>query len=154
MHRKIASYAVAASLALSCLVACTKKAPAGESIAEVCNAANDGREVHVAGYLQAPILVGCDTGDCALELTTKRNDNYDLRVDVPLGSGPSTMTPLPPPKKDAIAFEAEEVSVSIRDANGKAVRLRDFVRISGTLSAREAKGKVECAVHATKIESL
>jgi hypothetical protein len=108
-------------IAILMLAACTKKPALGESIAETCTRANEGKEIHVAGYLQAPFLVGCEapSPDCNLELTQKRDQAYELAIRIPLGDGPSSMTALPAHKAaSSTSLEVAEVSVDIRDASG------------------------------------
>lgn len=133
---------------------CTHEPATGESIAEVCRKENDRREVAVSGYLKAPILVGCHEKDCTLQLTPTRRDHYGLSVRLPLGTGPSTMTPLPPPRKDAMPFTAERVSVSIRDAKGASVDVGDVVRVAGSLSASQSGAGLRCEVTVARLERL
>lgn len=136
--------------------ACTHKPAPGESIADACRLTNNGHEVNVSGYLQAPILVGCETKECSLQLTPTRKGTYGLTVRIRIGTGPSTMTPLPPSKKSEYpsgAITVEPVSLSVRDARGTSVRIRDVVRVTGVLSAYESGGELRCEVGVSKLES-
>jgi hypothetical protein len=140
------------------LAAC-KRAPAkGESIDEVCRTERSGQTVSVSGYLQMPFLVGCDdkAKDCWMQLTSTKEKNYEMRISVPLGSGPSTMTPLPRPKdaSQPPGIVTQEITVDLRDASGKKLSRHDFVRVTGDLTARPSNGKADCNVAVTKLERL
>jgi hypothetical protein len=136
------------------LASCTHKPAPGESIADACRKDNDGREVRASGYLQAPILVGCEKKDCSLQLTSSRKENYGLEIRIPLGYGPSTMTPLKPSGRTSMpgTIGVEEVTVSIRDANGGSVSVRDVVRVTGKMSAYESSGELRCSVDVSRLE--
>lgn len=75
-------------LVLAGVAGCTHKAAPGESIPEVCRLDNNRKNVKASGYLHAPILVGCDTKDCALQLVaTHKEVLIGGRVSTGRGSG-------------------------------------------------------------------
>ena len=153
---RIAALAALLFLA-SALLACEHKPLPGEEVSSACHVENDGKTTTVSGYLQAPILIGCETKSCSFQVTPTRSGDYGLRIDIPLGSGANTMTPLAPSKHAAIPGQitAENVSVSIRDASGTDVRVRDVVRVTGKMSAyASSDGKLNCALDVQKLERL
>ena len=139
------------------LLACQHKPAPGEEISSACRVENDSKEISVSGYLQSPILVGCEKGTCSFQLTPKRDQKYDLRIEIPLGSGPGTMTPLSPSKQDSMPGHTfvERVTVDIRDSNGANVSMGDVIRVTGTMHAyASSDGKLQCRLEAKKFVRL
>ncbi len=135
---------------------CTHHPAPGQRIDDVCRMENKGQRVVASGYFQAPILIGCETKNCTFQLTSSRKEKYGLSIRIPLGSGPGSMTPLPPSKgaSPAVPFQVERVDPQVRDATGSRVSAGDVVKVEGTLEAYEDSGKVRCTVDVTRFESL
>ena len=139
------------------VVACQHKPAPGEEISSACRVENDKKEISVSGYLQSPILVGCDSGKaCSFQLTPKRDQKYDLRIDIPLGSGPGTMTPLAPPRQSMSGSTfIEPVTVDIRDSTGASVGMHDVLRVTGTMHAyANSDGTMQCELEVKKFARL
>jgi len=139
------------------LIACQHKPAPGEEVSSACRVENDKKEISVSGYLQSPILVGCEKGTCSFQLTPKRDQKYDLRIEIPLGSGPGTMTPLSPSKQESMPGHTfvERVTVDIRDSNGSNVSLGDVIRVTGIMHAyASTDGTMQCRLEVKKFVSL
>ncbi len=144
-----------ALFAASTLGGCQHRPVPGESIAEACRLENDKREARASGYLQAPVLIGCEKKDCALQLTATRKERYGMTVRLPLGTGPSTMTPLAPSPKAPGGIYAEPVTVDIRDAKGASARVGDVVRVTGRATVYDTSDGIRrCELDVTRLESL
>lgn len=146
-----ARYVIALLLAAS---GCKHVPKPGEAISDVCRIERNGETATASGYLQAPILFGCSEEECSLQLTSERKADYGMRLRIPLGTGPGTMTPLPPPKKTARPFTAERVTMELRDSSGRDVDVRDVVRVSGRVEVSQSPGMLHCAMRVTSFERL
>jgi hypothetical protein len=126
-------------------VGCRHRPAPGESIAEVCRLENDGKELAASGYLLPPmVFASCETA-CGLALTASSRERYGITIDVPIGTGPNSMSPLP--SRDPLGPEWEQIPSSafvVRDQRGKELRLGEPARVHGTLRVVESGDQVLC----------
>lgn len=96
--------------------------------AEVCVAANDGKEVTVVGYVKVAPFTVVSGDDFRIELVESMSDEDGLGAYVKVGTGGNTMRKLPS------EFTADDVELTLAD--GGTVGYGDRVALTGELTVR------------------
>ena len=143
---KIFSFLVLAFAGIA--LGCAAKQGEPIEVANLCNAANDGKYLEVKGVIATPTSVFCSNiassrVNCPFDVLEARGGEKRFRVDIEQGSGANTVDKL------GSGFKKEDIK--IRDNSGNLVSLdNDLVKVTGKLMV-SPDAKV-CLVTVDRIE--
>jgi hypothetical protein len=131
-------------------------APAGESPAEACAPANEGKTVSVAGYLVQPFFsLECEKS-CYLWVSASSGEEAGIYAHFTAGPGPNQMRPVRGKGSltGAGAERAAKSAFHLQDDTGKrSFGIDDTVRVTGVLTTKTEGGKLSCRLEVARVEA-
>jgi hypothetical protein len=131
------------------LASCTYKPAPGEAIGDVCKIENNMKDVVVAGYLNAPVIMFPCTTSCSLELVSNTSERYGVSLSFDVGTAPLTMKPVKPAHELTFPGQVERISPSalrVIGSDGTVYGPGDVVRVKGQLSASPVNAGTYCSL--------